>query len=43
MINSADCTGEVSAEDQSRGVVVSVGHGPGGPQEAPNDHNQDEI
>ena len=43
MINSADCTGEVSAVDQSRGVVASVRHGPGGAREAPDTHNQDKT
>jgi len=43
MINSADCTGEFLAVDQSRGVVASVGHGPSGAREAPDTHNQDET
>jgi len=43
MINSADCTGEVSVVDQSRGVVASVGHGPRGTWKAPDTHNQDET
>ena len=43
MIDSVDCTGEVSVEDQSRGVVVSVRHGPGRARGAPDDHKQDET